>query len=89
MQHPAHARGIQQRERWVPANEVVHLGERSGKLENMLQPAASAFDRQVAISLKLFTTAFPPLLIIVMAGVGGFVLAAILLPLLQMQSLVA
>lgn len=69
--------------------QVVHLGERSGKLENMLQHAASAFDRQVAISLKLFTKAFPPLLIIVMAGVGGFVLAAILLPLLQMQSLVA
>ena len=69
--------------------QVVHLGERSGKLETMLQHAASAFDRQVAISLKLFTKAFPPLLIIVMAGVVGFVLAAILLPLLQMQSMVA
>ena len=68
--------------------QVVHLGERSGKLETMLQHAASAFDRQVAISLKLFTRQ-PPLLIIVMAGVGGFVLAAILLPLLQMQSMVA
>ncbi|MAT81023.1 MAG: hypothetical protein CMJ29_05175 [Phycisphaerae bacterium] len=67
--------------------QVVHLGERSGRLENMLQHAASAFDRQVGISLKLFTKAFPPLLIILMAGIGGFVLAAILLPMLQMQSL--
>ncbi|MCH2133430.1 MAG: type II secretion system F family protein [Phycisphaerales bacterium] len=68
--------------------QVVHLGERSGRLENMLKHAAGAFDRQVAISLKLFTKAFPPLLIILMAGIGGFVLAAILLPLLQMQSAV-
>ena len=67
--------------------QVVHLGERSGRLENMLQHAASAFDRQVAISLKLFTKAFPPLLIVLMAGIGGFVLAAILLPMLQMQSM--
>lgn len=67
--------------------QVVHLGERSGRLENMLQHAASAFDRQVGISLKLFTKAFPPLLIILMAGIGGFVLAAILLPMLQMQSM--
>ena len=67
--------------------QVVHLGERSGRLETMLQHAASAFDRQVGISLKLFTKAFPPLLIILMAGIGGFVLAAILLPMLQMQSL--
>ena len=69
--------------------QVVHLGERSGRLENMLQHAASAFDRQVGISLKLFTKAFPPLLIILMAGIGGFVLAAILLPMLQMQSMAA
>lgn len=67
--------------------QVVHLGERSGRLESMLQHAASAFDRQVGISLKLFTKAFPPLLIILMAGIGGFVLAAILLPMLQMQSM--
>ena len=69
--------------------QVVHLGERSGRLEKMLSHAASAFDRQVAISLKLFTKAFPPLLIVLMAGIGGFVLSAILLPLLQMQSMVS
>ena len=68
--------------------QVVNLGERSGRLEHMLLHAASAFDRQVAISVKLFTKALPPLLLVVMALVGGFVLAAILLPLLEMQSLV-
>ncbi|HVP74139.1 MAG TPA: type II secretion system F family protein [Phycisphaerales bacterium] len=68
--------------------QVVNLGERSGRLETMLLHAATAFDRQVATSVKLFTKALPPLLLVVMATMGGFVLAAILLPLLELQSMV-
>jgi len=68
--------------------QVVNLGERSGKLDEMLVHAATAFDRQVASSLKLLTKALPPFLIIFMAGLGGFVLAAILLPIMSLQSLV-
>ncbi len=67
--------------------QVVNLGERSGRLETMLSHAATAFDRQVNVSIKLFTKAFPPLLIIIMAALGAFVLAAILLPLLELQNL--
>ena len=68
--------------------QVVHLGERSGRLENMLLHAATAFERQVSTSITLFTKALPPLLLIVMAALGGFVLAAILLPLLELQAMV-
>ena len=68
--------------------QVVNLGERSGRLESMLLHAATAFDRQVGTSIKLFTKALPPILLIVMASVGGFVLAAILLPLLELQNMI-
>ena len=68
--------------------QVVNLGERSGRLESMLLHSAAAFDRRVGASVKLFTKALPPLMLVVMAGLGGFVLAAILLPLLELQSLV-
>jgi type II secretory pathway component PulF len=68
--------------------QVVNLGERSGKLEEMLMHSATAFDRHVNASLKLFTKALPPILLIVMACLACFVLAAILLPLLELQSLV-
>lgn len=67
--------------------QVVNLGERSGQLEKMLGHAATAFDRQVNVSIKIFTKAFPPILIIIMAGLGAFVLAAILLPLLELQNI--
>ena len=51
--------------------------------------AAGAFDRQVNNSLKIFTKALPPFLLVVMAAVAAFVLSAILLPLLEMQEAVA
>lgn len=66
--------------------QIVNIGERSGRLETMLLHAASAFDRQVNTSIKLFTKSLPPVLLIVMATVAAFVLLAILLPLLEMQS---
>jgi type II secretory pathway component PulF len=65
--------------------QIVNIGERSGRLESMLLHAANAFDRQVDSSLKIFSKAFPPLLLVVMAVIAGFVLAAIILPLLEMQ----
>lgn len=68
--------------------QVVNLGERSGRLEEMLLHSADAFDRQVNASLKVFTRALPPLLLIVMAAIACFVLTAILLPLLELQSMV-
>ena len=68
--------------------QVVSLGERSGRLESMLMHAATAFDRQVNASLKLFSRVLPPFLLIIMAGLGGFILAAILLPLLELQGMV-
>jgi type II secretory pathway component PulF len=51
----------------------------------MLMHAAAAFDRQVNTSLKIFTKALPPVLIVVMAVVAGFVLMGIMLPLLELQ----
>ena len=51
----------------------------------MLLHAAGAFDRQVNTSLKVFTKLLPPVLLVVMALIAAFVLAGILLPLLDIQ----
>ena len=69
--------------------QIVNIGERSGRLEGMLMHAASAFDRQVNNSLKVFTKALPPFLLVIMAAIAAFVLAAILLPLLEMQEAIS
>ncbi len=66
--------------------QIVNIGERSGRLETMLLHAATAFDRQVSNSIKIFTKALPPVLIVMAAAVVAFVLVAILLPMLELQS---
>lgn len=65
--------------------QIVNIGERSGRLEQMLMHAAGSFDRQVNNSLRLFTRILPTVLLVVMAVVAVFVLAAILLPILELQ----
>ncbi len=65
--------------------QIVNIGERSGRLEQMLLHAAGSFDRQVNNSLKLFTRILPTVLLVVMALVASFVLSAILLPIIELQ----
>lgn len=66
--------------------QIVNLGERSGRLDELLRQAAGAFEDRTDQSVKLFTTALPPLLVVLMAGVIGFIVAAILMALLQVQN---
>lgn len=68
--------------------QIVGLGERSGRLPQMLHQAAGVFEDRTETSIKIFTTAFPPLLIVVAAVIVAFVLAAVMLPLIQMQELI-
>lgn len=65
--------------------QIVNLGERSGKLDEMLNQAAGAFEDRTETSVKLFTTALPPVLVVGLACVVGFIVLSILLPLLQAQ----
>jgi len=65
--------------------QIVNLGERSGRLEELLEQAAGAFEEKTEQSVKLFTTALPPVLVVLLACVVGFVVLAILMPLLSVQ----
>jgi len=65
--------------------QIINLGERSGRLDQMLNQAANAFEDKTETSLKLFTTALPPILVVMLACVVGFIVLSILLPLLSAQ----
>lgn len=66
--------------------QVISLGEKSGRLDQMLLHAANAFDRRTNAAVKLFTNVLPPIIVIFMAVIIGFVVLAVLLPLLEVQS---
>ncbi|MCB9652582.1 MAG: type II secretion system inner membrane protein GspF [Deltaproteobacteria bacterium] len=67
---------------------VVHMvatGEKSGQLEEMLENVADSYDFQVDQRVSSLTTLIEPILIVAM-GVGvGFIVFAVLLPILQLS----
>lgn len=65
--------------------QIVSLGERSGRLAELLTQAATALEDRTQTRVKIFTTVLPPVLVVVLACIVGLVVAAILLPLLEMQ----
>jgi len=65
--------------------QIVSLGEQTGKLDEVLDQAATAFEDQTEQSIRILTTILPPILIIVLACVVGFVVLSILLPLIELQ----
>jgi len=65
--------------------QIVGLGERTGKLDEMLDQAADAFEEKTEQSVKIFTAVLPPILVVVLAMVVGFIVLAVLLPLIELQ----
>src|SRR5213083_2035141 len=70
---------------------VLHLaavGERAGSLGPMLERAAAAYEREVETAVSAATALVEPLLVLVMGGVVLALVAAVLLPLLDLNGLV-
>src|SRR6266566_1589865 len=70
---------------------VVHLigsGEASGKLDAMLVRAAEAQSRELENWVKALTALLEPALLLAMGFTVGFIVIAILLPIIQMNQLI-
>ncbi|CAN5814022.1 type II secretion system F family protein [soil metagenome] len=67
--------------------QIVNLGERSGKLPELLHQAANSLESRTETRVKVVTTVLPPVLVVILACVVGFVVMAILLALLEMQDM--
>ena len=67
---------------------MVAIGEKSGQLEPMLERVATASEQRVDSRMKGLMSLLSPALILGMAGAVGFVVFAILEPILGMNNLV-
>ena len=63
--------------------QVTAAGEKSGQLEEMLQRVADSYEHQTDLAIAGMLSLLEPLMILVMGGVVGFVVLAILLPIFQ------
>lgn len=65
--------------------QIVSVGEQTGKLDELLLNAADTFDADADAVINRFMSIFPAILILVLALVIGFIVAATLLPIFVME----
>lgn len=63
--------------------QMAAVGERSGELEDMLFRVADTYEHQVDLTLNGLLSMLEPVMILLMGGVVGFIVLAILLPIFQ------
>ncbi|MFA5623892.1 MAG: type II secretion system inner membrane protein GspF [Bradymonadales bacterium] len=64
---------------------MISVGERAGRLEEMLDSVAENYEGQINVRVEAMTAMLEPLMIVVMGGTIGFVVFAILLPIMQLS----
>jgi len=67
---------------------MIAIGERSGQLEDMLVNVADSYESQVNVRVGALTALLEPLLIVGMGVVIGFVAFSILMPILQLNTVI-
>ena len=65
--------------------QIVAIGEQTGKLDELLLNAADTFDSEADAAISRFMAIFPAVLILLLAVVIGFIIAAALLPIVTMS----
>jgi general secretion pathway protein F len=63
--------------------DMIAIGEESGQLEELLERIAESYDEEVDLTSQKVTAMIEPLIIVIMAGVVGFIVLSIILPLVQ------
>ncbi|MBF0469674.1 MAG: type II secretion system F family protein [Desulfamplus sp.] len=69
------------------AIQMIKVGEKSGKLEQMLEKTAQLFEKETESSLAAMTALLEPLIILFMGAVVGFIVLSICLPIFEMNQL--
>jgi type IV pilus assembly protein PilC len=67
---------------------MVSTGEKTGAIPEVLTKMADYYDAEVSAAIRDLLTLMEPALIVIMAGIVGFVILGLMLPTFQMSSLV-
>ncbi len=63
---------------------MIAVGEQSGELDLMMQQIGDSYQEEVELATQKFTSLIEPVLILILAVMVGFIILAILWPVLQM-----
>jgi len=66
---------------------MIAVGEQSGELENILDRISETYEEEIDLAIQRLTALVEPVIIVVLAAVVGFIILAVLLPLLQFDAM--
>jgi len=69
-------------------SQMVHVGERTGRLVDVLQKLAQFYDREVAIAMKSLVSLIEPIIMVIMGIAVAIMVSAILMPIYNMANAV-
>ncbi len=67
--------------------QMVHVGEETGELSNMLDKVATHYEQQVDVLVTRMVSLFEPIMIVFMGGVIGVLVIAMFLPIFNLASI--
>ena len=65
---------------------MVRIGEEAGSTEEMLNKLADYYEEEVKMAVQSLMAAMEPMIIIILAGIVGILLAAVMLPMVNMYA---
>jgi len=66
---------------------MISIGEKTGELENMLMRVSDAFEFQVKNKIETLTGLLGPMVLVIMGGVIGIIVFAVLVPMFELTNL--
>lgn len=68
-------------------SEMIAIGEETGEIDKMLDNLAAYYDEEVKVATEALLAVLQPLIIIIMAGIVGVLLAAMMSPIIKMYQI--
>ena len=65
--------------------QMIKIGESSGSIDVMLEKVADYYDKEVDNAIAAISTLIEPILMVAMAGMIGFIVLAVLLPIYSLS----
>lgn len=72
----------------ILVSQMIGVGENTGELDSMLQNMADYYDEELDAMTKSLQSLLEPIMIVIMGGIVGIIIIAILLPVYSIQNFV-
>ncbi len=66
-------------------SNLISIGEESGKLDDTMSEIADLYERETDEAIRVMTSLMEPLMILVMGGIVGFIVIAMMLPMFELN----